>query len=132
MNSNKLFPLNIETIQSSFLAKVKDLSMLWHVWYGHLNFGGLKILKQKKIVIGLWNFFVLSKVCEECVVSNLTRFQFSKENRRAKQVMERVHFRHLRSSSPFLNEGKNIFCYLHWWFFEEELTLLSTEKAWGF
>ena len=42
MNSNKLFPLKINSAQSCLMVEVKDLSWLWHFCYGHLNFGGLK------------------------------------------------------------------------------------------
>ncbi|KAF2290491.1 hypothetical protein GH714_014094 [Hevea brasiliensis] len=49
MNSNRLFPLKIESIHSCLMVEVKDPSWLWHFRYGHLSFGGLKTLQQKNM-----------------------------------------------------------------------------------
>lgn len=54
------------------------MDWLWHFHYGHLNFSGLKMLKQKNIVTSLLVFASPSKVCEECVVSKQHRSQFPK------------------------------------------------------
>ncbi|KAL5748418.1 hypothetical protein ACOSQ2_025715 [Xanthoceras sorbifolium] len=47
MSSNRLFPLQIENVQTCLMARVNDPSWLWHFRYGHLNFGGLRTLQQK-------------------------------------------------------------------------------------
>ncbi|KAJ8626953.1 hypothetical protein MRB53_020260 [Persea americana] len=78
MNSNRLFPLKIESVQSCLVAKVNDPSWLWHFRYGHLSFGGLKTLQQKNMVTGLPQISIPSQVCEECVVSKQHRSQFPK------------------------------------------------------
>ncbi|KAJ8748026.1 hypothetical protein K2173_010186 [Erythroxylum novogranatense] len=49
MNSNKLFALKIENIQSCLMTKLKDPSWLWHFRYGHLSFAGLRTLQQKNM-----------------------------------------------------------------------------------
>ncbi|KAL6320051.1 hypothetical protein AAG906_004445 [Vitis piasezkii] len=76
MASNRLFPLKIDSVQSFLMAEVKDLSWLWHLRYGHLNFGGLKTLQQKHMVTGLPQISIPSQVCEECVVGKQHRSQF--------------------------------------------------------
>jgi len=53
MNSGRLFPLKIESIHSSLMAKDTVSTWSWHYRYGHLSFSGLKTLEQKNMVIGL-------------------------------------------------------------------------------
>ena len=70
MTMNRMFPLYLHhTTHSCFSTKLKDAAWLWHFRYGHLNFGGLKILQQKNMVSGLPQVATPSQVCEECVVS---------------------------------------------------------------
>jgi hypothetical protein len=69
MNSNRLFPLKIRTSQPCLIAEIKDPSWLWHFWYDHLNFGGLKTLQQKDMVTGLPKIHIHSQIYKECVVS---------------------------------------------------------------
>ncbi|XP_074556816.1 uncharacterized protein LOC141812704 [Curcuma longa] len=72
--------------------KFDDEAWLWHFRYGHLNFSGLKILKQKNMVIGLPQITNPSQVCEECVVSKQHRNQFPQgKSWRAKAALELVH-----------------------------------------
>lgn len=60
------------------MAKVKVDSWFCHFHYGHLNFGGLKTLRQKEMVSDLPQIVILSQVCEDCVVSKQNREQFPK------------------------------------------------------
>lgn len=107
MNSNRLFPLKIENIQSCLMAEKKDPSWLWHFRYGHLSFGGLKTLKQKNMVTGLPQITVHSQVCEECVVSKQHCSQFSKEKSwRANDVLQLVHSDICGPINPSSNRGK--------------------------
>ncbi|KAF7154611.1 hypothetical protein RHSIM_Rhsim01G0080600 [Rhododendron simsii] len=70
MMANHMFPLHLHnTNHSCFSANVRDAAWLWHFGYGHLNFGGLKTLQHKNMVIGLPQIAAPSGVCEECVVS---------------------------------------------------------------
>ncbi|KAL5823159.1 hypothetical protein ACOSQ4_021059 [Xanthoceras sorbifolium] len=75
--SKQLFPLLIENVQTCLMVRVNDPSWLWYFCYGHLSFGGLKILQQKNMVRGLLPIEVPSQVCKECVVSKQHRNQFS-------------------------------------------------------
>ncbi|KAK2988263.1 hypothetical protein RJ640_003134 [Escallonia rubra] len=54
MTKNRMFPLNLNIHQSNcFKAIVGDESTLWHLRYGHLNFGALELLAKNNMVIGL-------------------------------------------------------------------------------
>ena len=54
MTSNRMFLLDIQTnVAKCLKACVKDPSWLWHLWLGHVNFGGLKLLAHKEMVKGL-------------------------------------------------------------------------------
>ena len=62
---NHMFPLQVSSVVNHALV-VKGVNTkegLWHLRYGHLNVNGLKLLSQKKMVVGLpkistINFFV--------------------------------------------------------------------------
>ncbi|KAF7150792.1 hypothetical protein RHSIM_Rhsim02G0093400 [Rhododendron simsii] len=88
-----MFPLHLHnTNHSCFSAKVRDAAWLWHFRYGHLNFGGLKTLQQKNMVIGLPQIAAPSGVCEEWVVSKQHRNQFPQgPSWRAKKSLALVH-----------------------------------------
>ncbi|XP_042972785.1 uncharacterized protein LOC122304591 [Carya illinoinensis] len=60
MSSNRLFPLEIKSVQSCLVADIKDPSWLWHFRYDYLSFGGLKTLQQKNMVTGLPQIIILS------------------------------------------------------------------------
>lgn len=74
---NRIFPLNLNYIkQSCFIAQLKDTAWLWHFRYGHLNFGGLKILQQKNMAIGLSTFQNPFSIFEDCVIRKQNKESF--------------------------------------------------------
>lgn len=93
MTANRMFPLFLHTVaHSCFSTSLKDSIWLWHYRYGHLNFGALKSLQQKKMVIGLPQITVPSQFCEDCVVSKQHQNPFPKgKSWRAKKPLELVH-----------------------------------------
>lgn len=108
MTENRMFPLFFHnTNHTCFSAKLKDESWLWHFRYGHLNFGGLKVLQQKNMVIGLPQITAPAEVCEECVVSKQHRNQFMQgKSLRAKRPLELIHSDLCGPISPSSNGGK--------------------------
>ncbi|XP_049406281.1 uncharacterized protein LOC125869931 [Solanum stenotomum] len=81
MTENKLFPLDMHDIGSTnfcFSTKLNSQAWLWHYRYGHLNFGGLKMLQQKKIVTGLPNFDMPVDICKDRVIGKQSRDSFPK------------------------------------------------------
>ncbi|KAM3219163.1 hypothetical protein P3L10_023694 [Capsicum annuum] len=76
----------------------------------HLNFGSLKFLKQKQLVLGLPQLESPDEVCEECVVSTQHREPFLiGKSWTAKKVLELVHSDIYRLISPTSNGDKRCF-----------------------
>ena len=81
MSKNRMFVLNNKIDMAKCLkACVKDSSWLWHLRFGHLNFGALKLLGQKDMVYGLPSINQPNKLCEECLVGKQFQMSFSKES----------------------------------------------------
>jgi len=100
--------MKIENVCS--MAEVKNPSWLWHFRYGHLNFGGFKILQRKRMVTGLPEIIVPSQVSEECVIGKQHRSQFAKgKSWRANGVLELVHSDICGPINPISNGGKRYF-----------------------
>ncbi|KAL5842022.1 hypothetical protein ACOSQ3_012625 [Xanthoceras sorbifolium] len=50
MSKNRLFSLNIQNdVAKCLKACYKDVSWLWHLRFGHLNFGSLELLSKKEM-----------------------------------------------------------------------------------
>ena len=91
MTNNRMFPLKIRSdlkegaqaqllmnsqedgrkeavvTQVNFQAEVKDEKWLWHLRFGHLNFGGLNLLHRKDMVKGLPLIEKPDNICEGCI-----------------------------------------------------------------
>ena len=78
--------------QEAFQRETKDENWLWHLRFGHLNFGGLKLLNRKGIV--RW-FPLIEKpdsLCEGCILGEQHREIFpSRKSIRAKERLEIFH-----------------------------------------
>lgn len=111
MTTNRMFPLYLNNnTQSCFSTRLKDEAWLWHFRYGHLNFGGLKLLEQKNMVTGLPQIQMPSEICEDCVVGKQHRDPFPKgKSWRAKQALELVHSDLCGPINPTSNGGKRYF-----------------------
>ena len=76
---NRLFTL---TFQQDVLVCLKvctqDFSWLWDLRFGHLNFGGLKLLKEKNMVNGIPSINHPEQLCEGCLYGKQSRKSFSK------------------------------------------------------
>lgn len=71
---------------------VKDPSWLWHLHFGHLNFGGLTALSKYKMVYGLPSIDHPHQLCEGCLFVKQSRRSFPKEAiSRANKPLELVH-----------------------------------------
>ena len=81
MSKNRLFPLNIQNdIAKCLKACYKDASWLWHLQFGHLNFGSLKLLSKKRMVRGLPCINHPNQLCEGCLLRKQFINSFPKES----------------------------------------------------
>ena len=62
--------------QAKFQTEVQDESWLWHFRFGHLNFGGLKLLHTNNMVKGLPLIDKPERVCEACIFGKKHRDTF--------------------------------------------------------
>ena len=93
MAKNRMFKLNSRNIKETcFRVDMNDKAWLWHLRFGHLNYGGLKELARKDMVHGLPNMDYVGKFCEGCVLGKHARNSFQKKAEfRAKKPLELVH-----------------------------------------
>ncbi|KAE8729726.1 hypothetical protein F3Y22_tig00003403pilonHSYRG00088 [Hibiscus syriacus] len=93
MSKNRMFLINIQNdIAKCLKACYKDASWLWHLRFGHLNFGGLELLSKKEMVKGLPRINHPDQLCEGCLVGKQFRKNFLKESEtRAKKPLELVY-----------------------------------------
>ena len=92
MTTSKVFPLKMPLNEDFALKGEKvDDSYLWHLRYGHLNYKGMRLLKEKNMVKGLPNIDKIDKVCEGCIYGKMHRLPFPKNAWRAKAPLELVH-----------------------------------------
>ena len=72
-----------------------------------MNFGGLKELQENEKVKRLPKIVAPSQVFQECVIDKKHSDKFPQgKSKRAKRVLELVHFDLCGSITPISNEGK--------------------------
>nr|GEU61793.1 retrovirus-related Pol polyprotein from transposon TNT 1-94 [Tanacetum cinerariifolium] len=88
---------------------LEDHSWLWHMRYGHLNFGDLKLLSSKGMVKGLDHIDYPNQVCEGCLFGKHARSSFPKESTsRAKKPLQLIHTDLCGPITP-PSHGKNLY-----------------------
>lgn len=78
MAPNDVFPFSMPLKNCVFKTKVLYEYVLWHLRYGHLNYQGLKLLKQKNIVIELPSLHMKERICEGCIYGKMHILPFPK------------------------------------------------------
>ncbi|KAM2556520.1 hypothetical protein TB2_013736 [Malus domestica] len=93
MSKNRMFPMNIQNdVAKCLKICYKDASWLWHLCFGHLNFGGLELLSKKEMVRGLPCISHPDQVCEGCLLGKQFRKSFPKESTtRAQKPLKLIH-----------------------------------------
>jgi hypothetical protein len=83
---------NDANMNETFQSETQDESWLWHFRFGHLNFGGLKLLHTKDMVKGLPLVDKLERICEGCIFGKQHRESFPVgKSYRAKAPLEIIH-----------------------------------------
>jgi hypothetical protein len=67
---------NGSDMQTTFQSEVQDDSRLWHFRFGHLNFGGLRLLHTKDMVKGFPLIEKIEIICEGCIFGKKHRESF--------------------------------------------------------
>ncbi|KAM1744384.1 hypothetical protein ACFX11_011278 [Malus domestica] len=93
MSKNRMFPMDIQNdVAKCLKICYKDISWLWHLRFGHLNFGGLELLSKKEMVRGLPCISHPDQVCEGCLLGKQFRKSFPKESTtRTQKPLELIH-----------------------------------------
>lgn len=119
MSMNRMFILPARSSpamqsENCLLLSSVNQSQLWHERYGHLNYRGLKLLHDKRMVVGLPQFQDTSKVCVDCFEGKQQRKAIPKQSTwRAKEVLELIHSDICGPISPASNSGKRyILCFI--------------------
>ena len=93
MTKNRMFLLNLKTSGAKCLKScVDNPSLIWHMQFGHLNFGGLKALGYKKMVKGIPAIDHPDQLCEACLLGKHSRRSFLKQSTlRSTKPLQLVH-----------------------------------------
>ena len=76
-----MFLLNLKTIEVKCLkVDVRDEAWRWHMRFGHLNFGALKLLGDKYMVKRMPLINHQHHLCEACLLGKHFKEEFSKKN----------------------------------------------------
>ncbi|GJY95415.1 retrovirus-related pol polyprotein from transposon TNT 1-94 [Tanacetum coccineum] len=89
----RIKPWHVDSAATKCLKScLEDHSWLWHIRYGHLNFGDLKLLSFKGMVKGLDQIDHPNQVCEGCLLGKHARSSFPKKaTSKAKEPLQLIH-----------------------------------------
>lgn len=92
-SQNRLYRLMIETSgKKCLMTKLDEVSRLWHVHLGHVNYQALNLMSKHRMVNGMPRITQPKTVCTGCLMSKQTRKQFpTKANYTAKMALDLIH-----------------------------------------
>lgn len=77
MSKNRIFKLNLKGRDIKCLkTRIDDPSWLWHLRFGHLNFGDFKSLAKENMVKGLPLIDYSEQLCEDVLLKSTTKLCF--------------------------------------------------------
>ena len=110
-SQNRLYKLIINTATPKcMLLKQNEVSKLWHMHLGHVNYHALSLMLKDNMVNGMPKVTQPNEVCTGCLMSKQTRKQFpSKTSYNANKVLELVHGDLCGPILPETTSGKRYF-----------------------
>lgn len=92
-SSNRLYKILIETTKLECLMTKKDeVSRLWHVRLGHVNYQAIQMMFKEKMVRDVPAISQQRNLCDGCVMSKQARKKFpGKTTYEAGQVLDLIH-----------------------------------------
>lgn len=113
-SQNRLYKLLVETSNSACLmSKSSDVSWLWHMRMGHVNYKSLVMMNKDQMVHGLPKIIPPNVVCDGCLMSKQARKPFpAKANYSATKVLQLVHVDLCGPIQPSTSAGNKYFMLL--------------------
>ena len=75
---NCLYKITLKTLkQVCLLTSLEDPTWLWHVRLGHVNFHDLKLMGEKKLVVGVPLVTQPNKLCVACMITKQAKLPLS-------------------------------------------------------
>ena len=112
MTENRMFLLRMESNVVCLKALVDD-SWIWHKRFGHLNFGSLSLMQNKKLVRGFHSSIESNyKICEGCAIGKQQRASFPHCHFRSYEPLALVHSDICGPMQTLSLETTSIFYYL--------------------
>lgn len=94
-NENGLFIVNEKCVGKFAMMTAADNTTsteLWHRRLGHVNYGSLYRMANKKVVIGMNKIIPMQNNCEVCLKNKISEQPFPKSaTNTAKNILDRVH-----------------------------------------
>ncbi|PRQ42077.1 putative RNA-directed DNA polymerase [Rosa chinensis] len=110
MSANRMFVIRANMLPQAsacFQTVSEDNTHLWHCRYGHLSFKGLRTLQYRKMVKGLPDFKMSSKLCKDCMVGKQHRESIPKKSMwRASHRLQLIHSDICGPIKPLSNSRK--------------------------
>jgi GAG-pre-integrase domain len=78
MSNNRIFSIHLNIFVGTCLLIKHRESWRWHLRFGHLNFGGLELLRKAGMVYGLSENEKSDHICEVCTLGKQHRLSFPK------------------------------------------------------
>eukprot|EP01018_Ginkgo_biloba_P027218 Gb_28600 [translate_table: standard] len=91
LTSNRLFKLVIPPQPYVLKMTTTYESILWNCRYGHLNYGGLVMLRKNEMVVRLPFIQGSKEICEGCIYGKQRRDSFLVSKFKARETLELVH-----------------------------------------
>eukprot|EP01018_Ginkgo_biloba_P021818 Gb_33583 [translate_table: standard] len=91
LTADRLFKLVIPPQPYVLKTTTTDESILWNCIYGHLNYGGLVMLRKNEMVDGLPFIQGSKEICDRCIYGKQHKDSFPMSKFKVREPLELVH-----------------------------------------